>query len=247
MILQKLHGWDFAKAAREVDAVVGNVQVQEVKDQQTEADKVSAIKRLMGKATKLGPGVPAWDYLKGRCGITDAPGDLWSHPGLVHPAASGTHPALLAVMRYADGSGSSIHRTFLGRDGWKAQVEPCRMIMPGKPINGSCVRLAPPVIAGRIGIAEGIETALCASELFGMPVWAAISAGGLVSWDPPEFIRSVVIFGDNDATYTGQASAYTLARRLSLAGLEVTVEIPEVKGADWCDVFTTSKPNVVNV
>ncbi len=238
MLIQKLRGWDFPTAAREVDAIVGNIQIQEVKDQQTEADKVAAIKRMMGKATKLCPGTPAWEYLKGRCGITEAPSDLWYHPGLTHPASSGTHPALLAVMRYADGTGSSIHRTFLTRDGWKAPLEPCRMVMPGKPINGSCVRLGTPIIAGRIGIAEGIETALSASALFGMPVWAAISAGGLVSWDPPESIKSVVIFGDNDETYTGQASAYTLARRLKLAGLAVDVQIPGVAGADWCDMLT---------
>jgi putative DNA primase/helicase len=112
------------------------------------------------------------------------------------------------------------------------------MVMPGKPINGSCVRLGNPVISGRIGIAEGIETALCASVLFGMPVWSAISAGGLVSWDVPETIKSVVIFGDNDATYTGQSSAYTLARRLALAGLAVEVKIPDVIGNDWCGVYT---------
>lgn len=237
-LIQKVRGWDFARAAREIDAVVGNVQIQEVKDQQTEAEKVAAIKRMMGKAVKLAPGVPAWDYLVGRCKITEPPADLWSHPGITHPSGSGTHPALLAVMRYADGQGSSIHRTFLTKDGWKAPLEPCRMVMPGKPINGSCVRLGTPV-DGRVGIAEGIETALCASGLFGLPVWAAISAGGLTAWDPPASIQSVIIFGDNDATFTGQSSAYILARRLKLAGLEVDVQIPSVKGADWCDMMTS--------
>lgn len=234
-LIQKVRGWDFKTAAREVDAVVGNVQTQEARDQQTEADKVAAIKRMMAGATKLTPDSPAWAYLVGRCQITEPPSDLWYHPGITHPSSSGTHPAMLAVMRYADGTGSSIHRTFLTRDGWKAALEPCRMVMPGKPINGSCVRLAP-ALDGRVGIAEGIETALCASLIFGLPVWAAISAGGLVSWDPPEGIHSVVIFGDNDATYTGQSSAYTLARRLKLAGLSVDVQIPTMAGADWCDM-----------
>lgn len=235
-LIQKFRSWDFVRAAREIDAVVGNVQIQEAKDQQTEAEKVAAIKRMMGKAVKIGPGMPAWAYLVGRCGIQTPPFDLWGHPGIVHPSESGTHPAMLAVMRYADGQGSSIHRTYLTPDGWKAPLEPCRMVMPGKPISGSCVRLAP-VVDGRVGIAEGIETALCASALFDMPVWAAISAGGMTSWDPPESIKSVVIFGDNDATFTGQASAYTLARRLKLAGLSVEVRIPEPVGADWCDMM----------
>ena len=236
MLLQRLHGWDFAKAAREVDSVVGNIQIHEAKDAQTEADKVASIKRMMGKAIKLAPGVPAWDYLVGRCKIQEPPCDLWSHTGIAHPSGSGTHPAMLAVMRYADRTGSSIHRTYLTQDGWKSPLEPCRMVMPGKPINGSCVRLGA-VTDGRVGIAEGIETALCASALFGIPVWAAISAGGLLSWDAPASIQSVVVFGDNDKNFVGQSSAYTLARRLKLSGLDVEVQIPGIPGADWCDIF----------
>ena len=235
-LLQRLHGWDWAKTAREVDAIVGNVEVQEIQDKQTEADKVAAIKRMMAKAERLKVGSPAWDYLVHRCKIQSAPTDLWSHSGISHPSDGGTHPAMLAVMRYADGSGSSVHRTFLTPDGWKAALNPPRMVMPGKPINGSCVRLAA-APDGRVGIAEGIETALSASALFGLPVWAAISAGGLIAWDVPESIKSVVIFGDNDENFTGQSAAYTLARRLKLSGLDVEVQIPSMTGGDWCDVL----------
>ena len=236
MLLQRVRGWDFHQAATEVDAVVGNVQIAEVKDNQTEADKVSAIKRMMVKAEKLKAGTPVWDYLVGRCRIEAAPHDLWYHPGITHPSSSGLHPAMLAVMRYPDGSGSSIHRTYLSKDGWKADLEPARMIMPGKPINGSCVRLAP-AIDGKVGIAEGIETALAASHLTGSPVWAAISAGGMIAWEPPEGIESVSIFGDNDLSFTGQHAAYALARRLRLSGLTVSVHIPSAPGSDWCDVM----------
>ena len=77
-----------------------------------------------------------------------------------------------------------------------------------------------------LGIAEGIETALSASILFNVPVWAALTAGLLEEWTPPATVTTVFVFGDNDASSTGQAAAYTLAQRLKAKGLSVFVEIP---------------------
>ena len=89
-----------------------------------------------------------------------------------------------------------------------------------------------------LGIAEGIETALSASILFNVPGWAA---------SPPACCRNghrlrvttVFVFGDNDASSTGQAAAYALARRLKAKGLTVSVEIPHATGRDWNDVHVT--------
>jgi hypothetical protein len=36
------------------------------------------------------------------------------------------------------------------------------------------------------------------SRLFGIPVWAAISASYLEAWEPPLGVERVVICGDND-------------------------------------------------
>ena len=74
------------------------------------------------------------------------------------------------------------------------------------------MRLGP--VAETMGIAEGIETALAASIIHKIPVWATLSAGAMTKWEPPLGIRSVVIFADLDATFTGQTSAYQLATRL---------------------------------
>ena len=83
--------------------------------------------------------------------------------------------------------------------------------------------------------AEGIETALSAFALFGVPTWAAVTAGGLERWTPPNGTERVVVFGDNDTSGTGQAAAWVLAKRLIVAGLETEVKIPEVAGTDWND------------
>ena len=48
----------------------------------------------------------------------------------------------------------------------------------------------------------------------------------------------MVICGDNDVSYTGQAAAFALAKRLTDAGIKVEVQIPEVPGKDWNDQTT---------
>lgn len=235
-LLQKLNGWDFARTAAEVDKIVGTVQQVVQRAERTEAQKLAAIKALLHESTPL-DSTPALRYLERRCGALDPSNfvsDLRAHPNASHSREWGSFPALLAVLRYPDGTGASVHRTYLTPDGRKANVDPVRKIMSGRPLVGSAVRLGP--ILPHIGIAEGLETALCASKAFGLPVWAAISAGGMVAWVPPPGIQAVTIFGDNDASFTGQAAAFTLARRLVKDGLAVDVQIPSTIGTDWADV-----------
>jgi putative DNA primase/helicase len=69
-------------------------------------------------------------------------------------------------------------------------------------------------------------------------VWSAINAHNLAKWEPPPVTRSVIVFGDNDESFTGHAASYSLARRLKLQRkLDVTVMIPETVGQDWADVL----------
>jgi putative DNA primase/helicase len=88
-----------------------------------------------------------------------------------------------------------------------------------------------------LGIAEGIETALSATALFGIPCWSAINANGLAKWSPPTGVEEVVIFGDNDPKFGGQAAAFSLAHRLACRGPAIRVEIPPTVGDDWNDVL----------
>jgi len=236
LLLQKLHGWSFKKAASEVDRVVGNVPISsEAPEDRSDHDKMLACRKLLAGAGRVVPGTPAHAYLLSRCGeFGPFHGDLWAHPGIRHSNSGGIHPALLAVLKYPDGSGCSVHRTYLTPDGHKAIVDPVRKMMPGLSLPGSSVRLGPAM--ERMGIAEGIETALCASRLFHIPVWSATNANQLIAWDPPEGVKSLVIFGDNDESYTGQAAAFALAKRLRSKGIAVEIQIPPSVGTDWADV-----------
>jgi putative DNA primase/helicase len=232
-LLRKINGWSFADAAKRVDAIVGTVQASTIVQDRTDAEKLRALRSIWAASKAITKGDPVWRYLNRRTGIDVISPDLRLHSGLKHPGGT-TFPTMLAKMRYPDGSGASIHRTYLTEDGEKAPVINAKMFMPGKPLNTAAVWLSK--TSGRIGIAEGIETALAASIRFQMPVWAATNAVLLEAWVPPRGVSEILIAGDNDASYTGQAAAYNLARRLIRDGYRVEIAIPEKVDSDWADV-----------
>jgi putative DNA primase/helicase len=129
-----------------------------------------------------------------------------------------------------------LHRTFMTEDGRRAPVGNGKVRMfcagAGMITPGSAVRLAP--AAETMGIAEGIESALAAAKLFGMPVWAALSDNGLAKFEPPTIAEHLVIMADNDDNMAGQRAAYALASRLRT---RVEVRIPEEADTDWNDAL----------
>jgi putative DNA primase/helicase len=236
-LLRNVYGWSFADAAKRVDQIVGTVQAGPIAPARAEESKRQALRAAWTASKPVTRGDPVWLYLNQRIGIDMVPADIRFHPALRYTDEEGTshgaHPAMLAVMRYPDGTAASIHRTYLSEDGQKAAVPKAKKIMAGKPLQTSAVRLGP---AGRrVGIAEGIETALAASRRFLTPVWAATNAVLLQTWVPPEGVEQVLIAGDNDASYTGQAAAFALARRLHRDGYTVEIQIPGTAGNDWVD------------
>jgi putative DNA primase/helicase len=161
---------------------------------------------------------------------------------LNHAPTKTMMPALLAQFSDADGKPKQIHRTYLTDEGRKAPVEPCRMFMPGPMPKGGAIRLG--AAAEVMGIAEGIETALSASQLHNIPVWATTTQGLMREWQPPEVAKLILVFGDNDGSFVGQAAAHALAQRLieeaqrNKVEREVEVYIPPRKGTDWNDALT---------
>lgn len=238
-LLQKLRGWSFRDAAREVEQIVGAVSAVPPAPRFSDEDKLKALRRVWSEATPLQPGDEAMRYLAGRGLHVDLPMPvLRLHSGLAYRDSGeilGRFPALVALVTGPDGGGLTLHRTYL-QDGNKAPVPSPKKLMPGRSIKGGAIRLHP---AGDVlGVAEGIETALAAGQLFGVPVWSCIAAAGIESFIPPKGVRKVIVFGDNDMSGTGQAAAWTLAKRLIAAGLSVEVKLPERVGTDWADEVT---------
>jgi putative DNA primase/helicase len=144
-----------------------------------------------------------------------------------------TLPAMFALVRDAGGHGSTIHRTFLAPDGRKADVGASRKFVSKFP-DGGAVRLGGN-LGSILGVAEGIETALSVTRLFKIPCWACLHTSGLKAFQWPQNVRELMIFGDHDDSFAGQAAAYALAQKARAKGLGVTVELPPKIGTDWND------------
>ena len=56
----------------------------------------------------------------------------------------------------------------------------------------------------------------------------------------PAGVKRLIIWGDNDASMTGQVAAYALAKKIIARGILAEVRIPPQVGTDWLDVLTGS-------
>lgn len=148
----------------------------------------------------------------------------------------GTFAVMLSAVQGADGRMVALHRTYLNDDGTKANVPTVKKLSGAfGAVVGGAVRLFS--AAERIGVAEGIETAVAAYLGSGIPTWAAVSAGGLEALLWPAPTRDLFVFADNDDNQRGQQAAQRLACRAASAGLAVRVLTPTEAGSDWADVF----------
>ena len=242
--LMALYGWGYKRAFDEVDAIIGNLPPPQLGPEfyRAESGNPASLRRLYNAsdAVRAGDHVDLYLTERGLGGMR--PKALRTIHDLKHRATDTLHPGMLAVFCDASGKPATIHRTFLTSHGSKADVDPCRMLMPGKMPEGGAVRLA--AAAETMGIAEGIENALSASRLFNIPVWAATNRVLLEKWHPPGTAKHIMIFGDNDRNFDGQASAYRLASNLmkpTPAQWLVEVMIPPGIGNDWNDILKLQK------
>ncbi len=146
----------------------------------------------------------------------------------------GRFPALVAPIHGPDGQLESVHRIY------DADVAPRKKTMPPvTTIKGGAVRLFE--CDEELAVAEGIETSLAVHEIFGVPIWSCLTAGGIEAFEFPRGLLRLQIFGDNDASMTGQSAAYALAKRALKADIAVEVHIPPQVGRDWLDVLNEQK------
>ena len=237
-LLQHLNNWAFQEAAQYVESVAGKFVSAPIKQPRGEADIRADLRNVWEAGQRVVVGDPVHAYLVARCRIVEVSAGLRYHPALpyFHEDGKATkHPAMLAQVIGADNTPVSIHRTYLTGDGKKADLPIAKKLMtPVRKMENVAIRLARPA-DGWLGVAEGIETSLCASARYRIPVWSCVSAGLLETFRPPEGIKMVTVFGDNDTSFTGQASAYKLARALVALGIDCTVCIPQTAGHDWAD------------
>lgn len=233
-LAMKFTNQDFKSAAKQVDSIVGNVQASNVTT--IKRDPALALRKVFSGSSEP-KGTLVEKYLSSRC-LELPQQDLSFHPAAAYYENGkfvACYPAMLATFSNSEGQPNTLHVTYLSEDGRKRDLAVSKKIMtPKERMGGGAIRLFEP--AEVMGIAEGIETALAAAKLDQIPVWASANANMLEQWQPPAIAKCVHIYSDNDMNYAGQASAYKLANKLSLAGLQVIVATPN-KFGDWNDVL----------
>ena len=229
-----MHEWDYATACAEVDKLIGTSApiANRKSTSDPSAGRLANLERVIVGATDR---LIVENYLIKR-GLQVVPDALRGHCDLPYHDESrnlvGYFPAVIAPVIGPDGGLQSVHRTYL------ADLPIRKKLMQAvNTVKGAAVRLFDPT--DELGVAEGIETAIAAHEMFNLPVWAAVTAGGLERFNPPVGVSRFVIFGDNDGSFTGQKSAFALANRLRRDRPELDIEvcIPDEPGADWLDVL----------
>lgn len=188
--------------------------------------------RIWREATPI-DGTPAKTYLQAR-GIRAVSRALRFHPRTPLGPKGNTQylPALIAAVTMDHGL-VGIHRTFLNplRPAVPPFANPKRAL--GSLASGA-VRLFEP-IDGRLGLAEGIESALAAKALTQIPCWASLGNErfGLVSI--PESVRELHLFVDHDAggdiAEERARSAYACENRT------IVTRRPRGHGKDWNDAL----------
>jgi putative DNA primase/helicase len=238
-LAMKVSNRSFQQVAVALEQLLGVRGEMDHQARDQDAEQRKAMRRVWEGATPLSGLGPVSFYLINRVGC------LWPSVGLREHVSvrvdGNAFYALLAKVVTHDDKAVNLHMTLIGPDGAKAPVDMPRRVMPGKLPDGCAIRLAP--AAQTMGIAEGIETAISASILHNMPVWACINANILSKWIPPEIAEDIWVFADNDANFTGQAKAYALANRLAVQyKRRVEVMVPPEVNTDWNDVHQSKMP-----
>ena len=177
---------------------------------------------------------PAKAYLESR-GILAASPALRFHPRTPLGPKGRTRflPAMIAAVSLDEGP-IAIHRTFLSSEfSTKAAFDKPKRALGA--LGEAAVRLFAPA-SGKLGLAEGIESAMSAYALTGIPVWATLGNErfGLVS--VPESVTELHLFVDHDAG--GELAASRGLAAYAQEGRTIQVRKPSSPDTDWNDELT---------
>lgn len=158
------------------------------------------------------------------------PSSLAFTPDAWHGWERTRRPALIGCVQDAEGGVTAVQTIFLRPDGrGKAGITPPKPVT-GPMVNGA-VRLGD--AAPMLGIAEGIETALSARQIFSLPVWATLGASRLGAVKLPDIVREVIIFADNGES--GRAAADKAARAYMEQDRTFLIQYPPDEFSDFND------------
>jgi putative DNA primase/helicase len=141
-------------------------------------------------------------------------------------------PALIAAVR-ADDAVIAIQRLFL--DAARPSLAPDLArpkLMLGRPLHGAVILQTP---GPRLGLAEGVETAMSAAMLLGMPVWAVLGNERLPRVAIPAVVQHLVLLPDNDRA--GRLAERLARQAHARSGLAIETVWPWAGRNDWNDIL----------
>jgi len=175
-------------------------------------------------------GTLAETYLAGRGLSTDSPALRFLPHAAWTDIPATADGALVAALSSRSGQVHAVQLTYLTDKGQKAKASPVRQTFG--PMTGTAVQLT--CCDDTLGLAEGVETALSASLLHKVPVWAACGRR-LKDVPIPSSVRNIILFADNDLP--GCEAAESALKVFDAYSLNVTVCTPTTPGQDWNDAL----------
>nr|WP_234403831.1 toprim domain-containing protein [Neisseria mucosa] len=194
--------------------------------------------------------------------------DYWT-TGEDKPLFIGRFPCMVCAIRDTGGGLQGLHMTYFqtthdkpyGEDGLHAphyrklaikhpetgEALPAKKMQSRKQgsISGMAVHLFPIPENGRLVIAEGIETALAARELFQARDWglsATLSANSMAKYRLSDDLKEIVIIADNDTPRpVGFKAAHDLAVRAIKQGIKARIWQSDTLGYDALDELKEAK------
>ena len=106
-----------------------------------------------------------------------------------------------------------------------------KMALGPTQLEGGVVMLAPMTADGRLGVGEGVETALAMTEINRratgelFPIWATLGDWGMANMPFPSGLKQLLIFADGGKA--GVTAAEKLQGRALAAGIEATYHLPK--------------------
>jgi hypothetical protein len=139
-------------------------------------------------------------------------------------------PVMIAAVHALDGRVIAVQQTFLTWAGTKAPLATPRKNIG--PLGSGAVHLAE--AAEIMGLAEGVEDALAAIQLSGIPCWASLGAPRMRRVALPSCVHEVHVFADADDV--GRRAAEETAECQNRFGRTVVLRFPPAGHKDWASI-----------